>query len=146
MTEHVATIEGEGHGRRRPSLRKNARSSLVRTIRRIPDYLRLLFGMMRDARVSALDRGLVVAAIAYVISPLDVIPDVIPFLGQVDDVFLVVTTLTRLFERARSEVIFSHWPGDPAELSPRSLKRLLFAASIFLPVRARRRLRALARR
>lgn len=146
MTDHAATIEREGRGRRGPATRKNARSSLVRTIRRIPDYLRLLFGMLRDARVSALDRGLVVAAIAYVISPLDVIPDVIPFLGQVDDVFLVVTTLTRLFERARSEVIFSHWPGDPDELSPRSLKRLLVAASVFLPLRARRRLRALSRR
>lgn len=101
--------------------------------------------MLRDRRVSALDRGLVVAAIAYVISPLDVIPDVIPFFGQVDDVFLVVMTLTRLFERARSEVIFAHWPGDPAELSPRALKRLLLAASIFLPLRARRRLRALAK-
>ena len=146
MREHTATIDIDGRDRRGPSVRRSARTSLVRTIRRIPDYLRLLFGMMRDRRVSSLDRGLVVAAIAYVISPLDVIPDVIPFLGQVDDVFLVVMTLTRLFERARSEVIFSHWPGDPAELSPRALRRLLLAASVFLPMSARRRLRALAKR
>ena len=115
----------------------------MRTIRQIPEYLRLLGGMLRDSRVSAVDRALVVGAIAYVISPLDVIPDFIPFLGQVDDVFLVVLTLTRLFERARREVILAHWRGHPEDLSPRSLRRLIRAAAIFLPLRARRRLRSL---
>ncbi len=126
------------------SSRGRARKSLLRSIRQIPEYLRLFVGMMRDSRVSTLDRALVVGAILYVLSPIDVIPDVIPFLGQVDDVFLVVLTLTRLFERARREVILDHWLGDPRDLSPRSLRRLLRAAAFFLPTRTRRRLRALA--
>lgn len=137
--EVASTPRVRGGGRRR-----RAQLSLMGTIRRIPDYLRLLFSTMRDARVSRLDRGLVLAAIVYVLSPIDVIPDVVPFFGQVDDVFLIVTTLTRLFERAPQRVLLSHWKGDPDDLSPRSLRRLLMAASVFLPLRTRRRIRAMA--
>ncbi|MEO7965116.1 MAG: YkvA family protein [Gemmatimonadaceae bacterium] len=143
MTADRITETVEGPKR---SAERQAKSSVMRSIRQIPDYLRLLFGMIRDSRVSAIDRALVVGAILYVISPLDVIPDMIPFFGQVDDVFLVVLTLTRLFERARREVILDHWSGDPGDLSPRSLRRLLRAAALFLPLRARRRIRALADR
>lgn len=124
--------------------RQRARGSLLRSIRQIPDYLRLLVGMMRDSRVSAFDRVLVVGAIVYVLSPIDVIPDFIPFLGQVDDIFIVVVTLTRLFERANREVMLDHWVGHPSDLSPRSLRRLLRAAALFLPLKTRRRIRALA--
>jgi uncharacterized membrane protein YkvA (DUF1232 family) len=127
------------------SPRRKARTTLIRTIRRIPSYVRLLVGTLRDSRVSMIDRALVLAAIAYVISPLDLIPDFIPFLGQVDDVFLIALALTRLFEQAPRGVILEHWDGEPDELSGKSLKRLLFAATFFLPFRMRRRLRVLAK-
>ena len=39
------------------------------------------------------------AAIVYVISPLDLIPDVFPFIGQVDDIYVVALTLLRLVNR-----------------------------------------------
>ena len=126
------------------SSRRQARGTIVRTIRKIPNYLRLLFGTLRDSRVSMIDRVLVVAAIAYVVSPLDFVPDVIPFFGQVDDVFLIALALNRLFERAPRRVILSHWDGEPEELSVRSLSRLLYAASFFLPLRTRSRLRGMA--
>jgi uncharacterized membrane protein YkvA (DUF1232 family) len=127
------------------SPRRKARTTLVRTIRRIPSYLRLLVGTLRDARVSKIDRALVVAAIAYVISPFDFIPDLIPFLGQVDDVFLIAIALTRLFDQAPRKVLLEHWDGDPDELSGKSIKRLLYAASFFLPFQVRRRLRMMAK-
>ena len=127
------------------SPRRQARTTLVRTIGRIPSYLRLLVGMLRDSRVSKIDRALAVGAIAYVVSPLDFIPDVIPFLGQVDDVFLIALALTRLFDQAPREVVLEHWDHDPAELSGKALKRLVYAASFFLPFRMRRRLRVFAK-
>lgn len=127
------------------SSRRRARATLLRTIRKIPDYLRLLYGTLRDSRVSLIDRTLVVVAIGYVLSPFDFVPDVIPFFGQVDDVFLIAVALNRLFERAPRRVILRHWDGEPEELSVGSMTRLLYAASFFLPLRTRLRLRGMAR-
>jgi uncharacterized membrane protein YkvA (DUF1232 family) len=115
---------------------------LVAFIRRIPAYLKLLGGLLTDRRVSTFDKALVGLAIAYVVSPLDFIPDFIPFFGEVDDVFLLGLALQRLVSRAGRRVVLSHWDGDPAELDDSALNRMLRAASFFLPggiaVRVRR--------
>jgi uncharacterized membrane protein YkvA (DUF1232 family) len=113
----------------------------------MPNYLRLLGGLLFDGRVAVLDKALVGLAIAYIVSPLDLIPDVIPFLGQVDDVFLVVTALQRLVSQARLEVLLDHWRGDPADLDDLSMQEVVTAAAFFLPGSIRQRLgRLVARR
>jgi uncharacterized membrane protein YkvA (DUF1232 family) len=95
--------------------------------------------------VSRLDRFFVVAALAYIVSPLDFIPDVIPFLGQVDDVFLLMTALQHMVENAGQGVVRDHWRGAPEELDNLDVARVLQAAAFFLPVGMRRRLRRIAR-
>lgn len=120
--------------------------SVMRAIRQIPSYLRLMFGLLLDGRVSKVDRLLVVAAVAYMVSPLDFIPDLIPFLGEVDDVYLLVVALQRLLENAGRRVLLDHWRGDPEALEATSLSTLLRAAGFFLPARLRRRLRRMAGR
>lgn len=126
--------------------RRGARRTVVRAISQLPHYLRLLVGLMRDGRVSAGDKLLVAGAIAYILSPLDLIPDIIPFLGQVDDIFLLVTALQRLIAHAGLRVVRDHWHGDRAELHDLNLKATLGAAAFFLPGRIRRSLRRFARR
>ncbi|MCU0623402.1 MAG: DUF1232 domain-containing protein [Gemmatimonadaceae bacterium] len=123
--------------------RTGARRTVLGVIRRLPDYLRMLAGLMGDARVSRIDRGLVIAAAAYIVLPLDFIPDVIPFLGEVDDVFLLVLALQRLVERAGRDVLLDHWRGDPAALTDLSFGRVLSAAAFFLPGPIKKRLRRL---
>jgi uncharacterized membrane protein YkvA (DUF1232 family) len=117
----------------------------MHAIRLIPKYLRLLFGLLRDDRVSRTDRLLVLGALVYVVSPLDFIPDVIPFLGEMDDLFLIVLAVQRLIDRAGQTVLLDHWRGDPEELERSSLTRILSAVSFFLPPAMRRRIRRLAR-
>ncbi|MCU0483337.1 MAG: DUF1232 domain-containing protein [Chloroflexi bacterium] len=53
---------------------------------RLPAYARLVAGLVGDDRVPASRKALLVAAIGYAVSPLDVIPDRIPVLGILDDV------------------------------------------------------------
>jgi uncharacterized membrane protein YkvA (DUF1232 family) len=84
--------------------------------------------------------------LVYVVSPVDFIPDVIPFLGEVDDLFLVVLALQRLIDNAGRAVLLDHWKGDPDELESSSLMRVLSAASFFLPPALRRRLRRMTGR
>lgn len=116
---------------------------LIKTISRIPDYARLVLGLLWDSRVKLTDRLLVGASVVYLISPMDILPDVFPILGQIDDLFFLVFSLTRLFERAERSVVLSHWKGRPEELTARALKRLIFVASFFTTPPMRRRLRSL---
>ncbi len=114
-------------------------------MREIPNFLRLLYGLLTDPRVSNVDKLLVAGAIAYVLMPMDLVPDFIPFIGEVDDVFVIVMALQRLISNAGRSVVADHWMGEPGELSALSLERVLAACAFFLPRRVRRRLRTIGR-
>src|SRR5687768_1966772 len=133
----------QGEPLQRP--RTGAKRTVMDTIRQLPNYVRLLFGLLSDRRVSGLDKALVAAAVVYILTPVDLIPDFIPFLGEVDDVFLLVTALQRLIANAGRKVVLQYWPGDPAELKSNNLRQVLTAAAFFLPRRMRRRLRTIGR-
>ena len=129
-----------------PASRADAKRTLLDTIRQIPAYLRLLGGLLLDRRVSALDKALVAGAIAYVVSPIDLIPDFIPFLGEVDDVFVLMASLDRLVTHAGQDVLVDHWRGDPRELDVLNVKEVISAATLFLPRGVTSKLTALVRR
>ncbi|MGH9824856.1 MAG: YkvA family protein [Blastocatellia bacterium] len=78
----------------------------------IPNLLRLLVSLLRDDRISKADKAILAATIIYVISPIDIIPDFIPFIGQVDDIYLMAIAIIRLLNRAESKVVMEHWKGD----------------------------------
>ena len=126
--------------------RTGAKHTIAHYIGQLPKYLRLLAGLFTDPRVSAVDKLLVGAAIAYIVTPLDFLPDFVPFLGQVDDVYLLVLALQRLMRNAGRRVVLEHWAGEASDLAAINLRRVLSAATFFLPGRMRRRLRGVARR
>lgn len=97
----------------------------------IPKLLWLLFGLLRDERVSRADKAILAGTILYVISPLDIIPDFIPFIGQVDDAYLIAISLMRLLNRTDAEVFREHWKGsiDLKDL----VTSISTAAEYFLP-------------
>ena len=59
----------------------------------IPNMLLLSARLMVDPRVPAKERLLVAGAIVYALMPFDFIPDMLPFVGQVDDAYLIALTL-----------------------------------------------------
>ncbi|MCW5960626.1 MAG: DUF1232 domain-containing protein [Pyrinomonadaceae bacterium] len=77
----------------------------------LPNMLKLLGNLLKDARVPTAEKALFIGAIVYVISPLDFIPDIFPFIGQVDDMYVVALTLLRLVNRTDESVVRSHWAG-----------------------------------
>ncbi len=125
--------------------RRGARNSVLGALGDLPNFLRLLYGLMTDPRVDVGDKILVGAAIGYVILPMDIIPDSIPFLGEIDDVFILVFALRRLLRNADDEVLLDHWMGEPEALARLDLERSLAAATFFLPRSMRRRLRTIGR-
>jgi len=124
----------------RQAPRTGAKRSVMKAITQLPSYIRLLLGLISDGRVSKIDRFFVIAAAAYIISPIDFIPDIIPFLGEVDDVFLLMFALQRLVNNAGRSVLLRHWRGDPDEIHNLNFARIISAAGFFLPSRLKRRL------
>jgi len=125
--------------------RTGAKRTVMGTISEIPNFLRLLYGLITDSRVNAVDKLVVAGAIAYILLPVDVIPDFIPFIGEVDDVFLLILALQRLISNAGRSVVQAYWAGDPADLTAMNLEKVLAACAFFLPRRMRRRLRTIGR-
>ena len=125
--------------------RTGARRTVVYYMKQLPAYLRLLGGLLADRRVSSVDKLLVAGAIAYIVMPVDLIPDFIPFIGEVDDVFLLVLALQRLIENAGRNVLLAHWTGTIEDLSDLRLREVLAAAAFFLPRGIRRRLKVIGR-
>lgn len=77
----------------------------------IPNMLLLCARLLTDARVPTTERALVAGAIIYAIIPFDLIPDMIPFVGQIDDAYLIALTLLRLMEHTDPKVVREHWSG-----------------------------------
>lgn len=108
----------------------------------LPSFIGLLTGLLRDSRVSLLDRGFLLAVIAYVLSPLDLIPDVLGVLGLSDDLFLLALAVRRLILRAGDDVVTDHWSGDEGGLG--RLRTALDDLGDILPKPVRRALRSWA--
>ncbi len=77
----------------------------------LPNMVALCARLMVDKRVPRTERALFAAAVIYAIIPFDFIPDMIPFIGQVDDLFLVALTLLRLIDHTDDMVVREHWRG-----------------------------------
>src|SRR5229473_108569 len=77
----------------------------------LPNMIILTAKLMLDSRVPRTERALFAGALIYAIIPFDFIPDMIPFVGQVDDLFLISLTVLRLIDRTDDKVVREHWRG-----------------------------------
>jgi uncharacterized membrane protein YkvA (DUF1232 family) len=112
------------------------RSRMKNLLLFIPNLLVLCARLMVDPRVPATERVLVAGAILYALIPFDFIPDFLPFVGQVDDAYLIAMTLLRLMTVTDPQVVRQHWRGggDVVEL----VGSMALMARKFLPKRIRR--------
>jgi uncharacterized membrane protein YkvA (DUF1232 family) len=104
----------------------------------IPNMVLLCGRLLTDSRVPRTEKVLVAGAIIYAIIPFDLIPDMIPFVGQLDDAYLIAITLMRLMDRTDARVLREHWNGGgdivqlveamatlSAKLLPKRIRRVL---------------------
>jgi len=89
---------------RRP---RNATEALE-TVRKLPTYARLVWGLARDPRVPTQQKLVLGAMAAYLAFPLDIIPDFIPVLGQLDDVAVLLLGLDWFIRNAPPDVVEEH--------------------------------------
>lgn len=77
-------------------------------ISRFPSVVRLCWRLLRDARVSLWPKAVLVAALAYVVLPFDLIPDMVPFLGQVDDAVILMTAARWFVRLCPPPIVLEH--------------------------------------
>jgi len=106
----------------------------------IPNLILLCGRLMVDPRVPTKERILVAGAIVYAFMPFDLIPDMLPFIGQIDDSYLIALSLLRLTTVTDPNVVREHWRGggDVVEL----IGAVAMIASKLLPKKIRRVLTA----
>ncbi|MCM8711164.1 DUF1232 domain-containing protein [Clostridium sp. SYSU_GA19001] len=77
----------------------------------IPDIAALLWRLFKDKRVDIKTKILVGGLIAYLASPIDILPDFIPLIGRIDDVAIVFFAMNKLINEIPEEIILSNWIG-----------------------------------
>jgi uncharacterized membrane protein YkvA (DUF1232 family) len=80
----------------------------------IPNILKLVGRLLVDPRVPRRAKITMGMAAAYVMSPVDLIPEIIPVVGWADDILILMFAIDSLIDRAGSEIVDEHWdgPGD----------------------------------
>lgn len=86
-------------------------------LRLLPDVLRLLKRLATDPELPRRIRVALVALIAFIASPIDLIPDFIPAIGYADDVIITALVLRWVSRTAGADALARQWPGTPDGLA-----------------------------
>jgi uncharacterized membrane protein YkvA (DUF1232 family) len=86
-------------------------------LRLLPDLLRVVRRMAADRTVPGSVRIKLALLLAYLLMPLDLVPDFLPVIGYADDVIIVAVALRSVVRSAGPEPLRRHWPGSPAGLA-----------------------------
>jgi uncharacterized membrane protein YkvA (DUF1232 family) len=110
-------------------------------LRMLPDLARLIGRIAGDPALPRAAKIALVAAAAYLVTPLDLIPDFVPFLGILDDVLLAAVIVDGLLNHVDRALVLRYWPGDQGSLErvagaarwlavwvPRRIKQRIFAS------------------
>jgi uncharacterized membrane protein YkvA (DUF1232 family) len=97
-------------------------STLTETARIVPDALRLVRRLAADKNLPRGVRIRLWCLLAYLVSPIDLVPDFIPVVGYADDAIILSLVLRSVIKRAGVDAVRAHWPGTPDGLA--TLSRL----------------------
>lgn len=82
----------------------------------LPNLVGLFRALLGDPRVPRGSRVMVGFAIAWFVSPVDLVPEFVPMLGPLDDVVVAALVLRHVLRKAGRDVIAEHWSGDQGTL------------------------------
>ena len=102
-----------------------------------PRLIKLLWRLARDPRVPARSKATLLVLGVYLASPIDLIPDFIPGLGQLDDLVIAAFALDQMLNRVPEEVVRDHWEGDEDILQ--IVKEILDISTAFVPAWVKKR-------
>jgi uncharacterized membrane protein YkvA (DUF1232 family) len=106
-------------------------------LRALPDLARLIARLVRDPVLPRAAKIALAAAAVYLASPLDLVPDFIPFLGYLDDVLLAAVVVDGILNYVDRGLVLKYWPGSADSLDRVARSARLFA--MWVPRRLKQR-------
>ena len=83
----------------------------------IPDCVVLVSRLVRDRRISRPRRAALWLVLGYLAFPIDLVPDFLPGIGQLDDAVLLAVALRLLVHGGGTSIVREAWPGPQASLT-----------------------------
>jgi uncharacterized membrane protein YkvA (DUF1232 family) len=78
----------------------------------MPDIAALFYRLFRDKRVDFKTKIMVGGVLAYIVSPIELIPDFIPFIGKIDDLALAFFALNKILNEIPNNIVVENWEGN----------------------------------
>jgi uncharacterized membrane protein YkvA (DUF1232 family) len=107
-------------------------------LRALPDVVRLVARLATDPVLPRSAKVALAAAVVYLMSPIDLIPDFVPFVGYLDDALIAAVVLDGILNFVDRGVVLRYWPGSPASLD--KLARAARLLAIWVPRRLKARI------
>jgi uncharacterized membrane protein YkvA (DUF1232 family) len=114
---------------------------VTQLLKALPDLVRLIAKLVGDPLLPRAAKIALAAAMVYLASPIDLIPDFIPLVGYLDDLLLAALLVDGILNWVDRGLVLKYWPGTPDSLErlartarmlavwvPRRLKARIFAA------------------
>ena len=114
---------------------------MTKLLKALPDLVRLIARLVGDSMLPRGAKIALAAAMLYLASPFDLIPDFIPIVGYLDDLLLASLIVDGILNWVDRGLILKYWPGTPDSLErlaraarmlavwvPRRIKTRIFAA------------------
>jgi uncharacterized membrane protein YkvA (DUF1232 family) len=103
----------------------------------VPRLARMVASLVADSAVPGKAKLALLAAAVYLASPVDLLPDFIPFLGYLDDVLLAAVVVDGVLSALGRPLVERYWPGDPASLD--KVAAVAHRLAAWVPARVKRR-------
>ena len=95
-------------------LHRPSRELIRPAFRLVPDLVRLVRSLLADRGTPWRVRLALLGLLAYLMSPLDLVPDFVPGLGAADDLFISAAVLRWSARQIGLEDLRARWSGDAA--------------------------------
>ena len=107
-------------------------------LRALPDLARLIARLVGDPVLPRAAKIALAAAAIYLVSPIDLIPDFIPFVGYLDDALLAAVVVDGILNYVDRGLVLKYWPGSPDALD--RLARVARFLAAWVPRRLKTRI------
>ena len=106
-------------------------------LRALPAIIRTLRGLAVDPVLPKTTKIALSAAVLYLVSPVDLIPDFIPVVGYLDDLIVAAILVDGILTFVDRGVILKYWPGSPELLERIARSARVLAAWVPRRLKAR---------
>ena len=106
-------------------------------LRALPDLARMIGRLVLDPSLSRTAKLALLAAAVYLASPLDLIPDFIPFVGYLDDLLIAAIVVDGIVNYVDRGLLLRYWPGTAESLD--TVARAARVVAAWVPRRLKQR-------